>query len=158
MNDTSTNQPAKAVKMSPGARKKARQRVLQALYQWQLSGNALIDIENQFLQDNSWNKVDVLYFQELLHAIPQQVSQLDECLEIHMSRSMQSMDPVECAILRMATYELKCRLDVPYRVVINEAVDLAKLFGATDGHKFINGVVDKVAKDLRPLEFSQAAR
>ena len=58
----------------------------------------------------------------------------------------------------MATYELKCRLDVPYRVVINEAVDLAKLFGATDGHKFINGVVDKVAKDLRPLEFSQAAR
>ncbi len=156
MNDT--QRPEKKLKVNASARKKARQRVLQALYQWTLSGNALIDIENQFLQDNSWNKVDVLYFQELFHQIPKHLSQLDEVLQKYMTRSMDSMDPVECAILRMATYELRERLEIPYKVVINESVNLAKLFGATDGHKFINGVVDKVAKELRPVEFAHDSK
>jgi len=149
-----SDEQAKSVKFKPSARKKARQRALQALYQWQLTGESLGVIEAQFLQDHPWAKVDVSYFKELLHGVPQNVQKLDEALQPHMTRSMESVDPIERAILRMATFELMQRLDIPYRVVINEAVDLTKLFGATDGHKFINGVVDKVAADLRATEIN----
>ncbi len=148
----------KPKKFSPLARKKARQRALQALYQWQMSDNTLSDIETQFLQDNEWKKVDVSYFGELLHGIPKHLSQLDEALQQHMTRSMDSIDPIERAILRIAAFELLERLEIPYKVIINESVDLAKMFGATDGHKFVNGVVDKVSIDHRPHEIQKQSR
>jgi len=136
----------------PSERRKARRFAVQALYEWQLSENDPADIEKQFLEEHSFKKVDGDYFAELLHAIPKQQEELDALLQKHMDRSIDSADPVERAIIRIACYELKNRIDVPYRVVINEAIELAKTFGATDGHKFVNGVVDKLAMELRSTE------
>jgi len=136
----------------PSERRKARRFAVQALYEWQLSENAPADIEQQFLEEHSFKKVDKAYFTELLHAIPEQHQELDGLLQKHMVRSVDSADPVERAIIRIACYELKNRIDVPYKVVINEAIELAKTFGATDGHKFVNGVVDKLARELRSAE------
>jgi len=139
-------------KVKPSARRKARKLALQALYQWQISENEPADIESQFVEDNNTNKVDMIYFAELVHGVPRLVAELDALISPQLSRSLDGVDPVEKAILRIATFELKHRLDIPYKVVINEAVELTKLFGATDGHKFVNGVVDKLALSLREIE------
>jgi N utilization substance protein B len=144
----SNNQP------KPSERRKARRYAVQALYEWQLSENDPSDIEQQFLEEHSFKKVDTEYFIELLNAIPENQIALDELLQKHMVRTVVSVDPVERAIIRIACYELKNRIDVPYKVVINEAIELAKTFGATDGHKFVNGVVDKLAIELRSAEFN----
>jgi len=141
-----------STKPKPSERRKARRYAVQAVYQWQLSGNAPADIEQQFLQEHSFKKVDQGYFSELVNQIPAIINELDELLLPHMIRSVESIDPVERAIIRIACYELKHRIDVPYKVVINEAIELAKVFGATDGHKFVNGVVDKLAIGLRSVE------
>ena len=98
--------------------------------------------------------MDMDYFVELLHAIPKVKSELDDLIEPCVDRTLKEVNPVELAILRMATFELKQRPDVPFRVVINEAVDLAKKYGADQGHKFVNSVLDKLAKQLRSIEVS----
>ncbi len=139
-------------KIKPSMRRKARRYAVQALYQWQLSENAPADIEAQFIEENDFKKTDVSYFSELLSSIPENVAQLDELLQPLIERKIAEVDPVEKAVLRIAAYELKHRIDVPYRVVINEAIELTKVFGATDGHKFVNGVVDKLAAELRSTE------
>ncbi len=139
-------------KPKPSERRKARRLAVQALYEWQLSGNLPAEIESQFRQENSFKKVDSEYFSELINSIPEQQPQLDEMLQKHMVRKVEAADPVERAIIRIACYELKNRIDVPYRVVINEAIELAKIFGGTDGHKFVNGVVDKLATEIRSTE------
>jgi N utilization substance protein B len=134
-------------------RRMARHYAMQALYQWQMAGSTLNAIEAEFRTDNDMSKVDVEYFHELLHGAPQHLSELEELYTPHLvERSLQELDAITAALLRLATYELKFRIDVPYKVVINEAVSLAKKFGAEDSHKFINGVLDKVAATTRALE------
>lgn len=130
-------------------RSRARRRALQALYQWQLTGQDSAEIERQFLDEHNMVGTDLEYFAELLHEIPARVAGLDALIEPALDRPLAIVDPVEKAILRMGSYELTQRLDVPYRVVVNEAVDLAKLFGAEQSHRYINGVLDRIGRENR---------
>lgn len=134
------------------ARKRARRLVCQALYQWQMTAQDIALIETQFTEDHNMKKVDQAYFKELLHEVPRQVEVLDDHILPYISRPIDAIDPVERGILRLAAYELLNRLDIPYRVVINEAVELTKTFGAEQAYKFINGVLDKLAAKLRASE------
>ncbi len=143
--------------MSRG-RSLARERAMQALYQWQMTGQNLADIEQQFLDEQDMANVDKKYFKELLHEVPRLVDEFDELSKELLSRPIEQVDPVERAILRIGLYELKLRIDIPYRVVINEAVELAKNFGAEQGHKFVNGTLDKAAKSLRSVEVKAAGK
>lgn len=144
-------------KASPAARRKARRFSMQALYQWQMAGADLAKIEAEFRTDNDMSKVDLEYFHDILHGVPKELAALDEIIEPHLDRETEELTPVEQSILRLATYELSHRIDVPYKVVINEAVELAKEFGATDGHKYVNGVVDKLAQQIRIAEVQHPA-
>ena len=138
-------------------RRKARHYGMQALYQWHMAGAALNDIEAEFRADYDFSHVDLEYFQALLHGVPACVDELDASFEPLLDRKLDDLDPIERTLLRMGTFELRERLDVPFKVVINEAVALAKKFGATDGHKYINGVLDKVAHQLRKVETEAAS-
>jgi len=138
------------------ARTKARRNVVQALYQWQLSDSDLAEIQEQFLSEYDMKKVDVEYFKELFCQIPLHLHELDDHLLPFLDRPIDEVDPVERAVLRLAAYELKFCLDVPYRVVINESIELAKRFGAEHGHKYVNGVVDQIAQKLRAIEIKSA--
>jgi N utilization substance protein B len=140
------------------ARSLARERAMQALYQWQMTGQDLTDIEQQFLAEQDMKDVDKKYFKELLHGVPKLLEEFDTLSLELLSRPIDQVDPVERAILRIGLYELKQRLDIPYRVVINEAVELAKNYGAEQSHKFVNGTLDKAAKGLRTLETQAAKR
>jgi N utilization substance protein B len=134
-------------------RRMARHYAMQALYQWQMAGSSINAIEAEFRTDNDMSKVDVEYFHEVLHGVPQHLAELDAIYEAFLvDRSLVELDAITRALLRLATYEFKFRMDVPYKVVINEAVALAKKFGAEDSHKFINGVLDKTAAILRSIE------
>ncbi|GAA0201810.1 MULTISPECIES: transcription antitermination factor NusB [Kangiella] len=136
----------------PAARRKAREYAMQAIYQWQMTGNALNEIEAQYLSTMNSKKVDIVYFQELFNGVLTDLHDIDEVVAPAIDREMEDIDPVERAIIRLSGFELKHRIDIPRRVVINEGIELAKTFGATDGHKFINGVLDKISKTLRPHE------
>ena len=133
-------------------RSQSRRHAVQAIYQWQMAGQDLIDIDNQFLEEQDMQSFEVPYFQDLLHGVPRHLVELDQLLKPALDRAIESVDPVERAILRLGVYELSYHLEVPYRVVINEAVELAKVFGAEQGHKFVNGVLDQVAKRVREAE------
>ena len=134
------------------ARGKARRLAMQALYQWQMTADDIDGIERQFFEENDMKNVDQEYFSELLLGVLQELSAIDTELEKHMSRNINSVDPVERAILRIAGYEFIKRPDVPYRVVLNEAVVLTKKFCAEKSHTFVNAVLDKVARDTRTHE------
>lgn len=133
-------------------RRKARHYAMQALYQWYMADSAVNVIEAEFRSDYDFSHVDLEYFQAVLHGVPACVDELDGTFESLLDRPLDELDPIERTLLRMGTWELKERIDVPYRVVINEAVALAKKFGATDGHRYINGVLDRLARDLRSVE------
>ena len=135
-------------------RRKARHFGLQALYQWTLSGAALSDIEAEFRVDNDFRHTDGDYFSAVLRSVTSDVDALEALFAPALDRSLEDLDPIERNLLRLGTYELRDRIDVPYKVVINEAVSLAKKFGATESHRYINGVLDKVARDLRTIEFA----
>lgn len=139
-------------------RQAARRLALQALYQWQLTGDDPKDIFVQFREERPLRGADQDYFRELLLGAVAQQAQLDEAIEPFLSRPMDQVDPVEAAILRLAAYELVNRFDVPYRVILNEAVNLAKAFGAEQGHRFVNGVLDKMVRRLREAEIAAATR
>ncbi|MBZ2190205.1 transcription antitermination factor NusB [Alcanivorax sp. JB21] len=139
---------------SPSARRKARRFALQALYQWQLAGHALSEIEAQFRAQNDMKKVDMAYFHELLHGVPAQLEELDALFAPALDRKVQELSQIEKVILRLGTFELLTRPDVPYRVVISEGIELAKLFGAEDSFKYVNGVLDKVARKCRRVEIT----
>lgn len=139
-------------KATPAARRKARHYAVQALYQWQLAGADLITIEAEFRADNDMSKVDSEYFHDVLHGIPREKKNIDDKVSPLLDRRLDEMTPVELAIVRLGAYEMIYRVDVPYKVVINEAIELTKKFGATDGHKFINGVLDKLAQRERQVE------
>ncbi len=132
-------------------RQKARRMILQALYQWQLAGAPVSDIQAEF-RGYYQGKIDWAYFNEVFPAIPPRVAELDTALTPLLDREMSALDPVELSLLRFGMYELLHRIDVPYKVVINECVELAKVFGATDGHKYINGILDRAARTIRTLE------
>ena len=137
-------------------RRKARHYGMQALYQWHMAGASVSDIEAEFRTDYDFSHVDLAYFQSLLHKIPACLDELDEALEPLLDRKLQDLDPIELTLLRMGVYELTWRIDVPYKVVINEEGALAKKFGATDSHKYVNGVLDKAARQLRKVEIDAA--
>ncbi|MGH1485723.1 MAG: transcription antitermination factor NusB [Cellvibrionaceae bacterium] len=141
------------MKVSPATRRKARHYGMQAIYQWQMTGAAPNIIEAEFRTDNDMTHVDTDYFHELV----EKVCDLSDELDMHyqpflQERSLDELDPITKALLRMATYEFAHRIDVPYKVVINESVSLGKKFGATDSFKFINGVLDQLAVKLRTVE------
>lgn len=140
------------------ARRKSRRALLQAVYQWQLSGNDLSAIRADFRDGDALKKADTDHFDELLNKVVREAPQLDAAYATLLDRQAQQLDHVERAILRLATAEFMFRIDIPYRVVINEYVELAKSFGATDSYKYINGVLDKLAAQLRSIEVEAAAR
>jgi N utilization substance protein B len=133
-------------------RRKARHFGLQALYQWTLSEASLVDIDAEFRVDNDFRHTDGEYFQALLRGVMEDVEALEARFSPLLDRALDDLDPIERNLLRMGTFELKERIDVPYKVVINEAVSLAKKFGATESHRYINGILDKVASELRTVE------
>jgi len=141
-----------ALNVHAARRRKARHYGLQALYQWHMAGAALASIEAEFLADYDFEHVDGEHFQRLLHGVPAELDTLEVAIAPLLDRALDELDPVERTLLRMGAYELMFCADVPYKVVISEAVALASKFGATDGHKYINGVLDGMARRLRPLE------
>jgi transcription antitermination protein NusB len=135
-------------------RARSRRRALQALYQWQMTGQSSSTIAKQFFEEQDMSIADDDYFRDLLSGVERQQDELDAGLQPLLDRPLEQVDPIERAVLRLAAYELRSRLDVPYRVVLNEAIDLAKDFGSEGGHTYVNGVLDKAALLWRATEFT----
>lgn len=153
-----TGKPAAARKApAKSARRRSREAALQGLYQWLLTGEDIGAITALGREQDGYAKLDVKHYDALLAGCVQEAADLDAILARHVDRKTTELSPIEHAILMIGAYELKHCIDIPYRVAINEAVELAKSFGGTDGHKYVNGVLDKAAADLRPVEV-QAAR
>ena len=134
------------------ARRRARRALVQAIYQWQLSGHGLVQLKADFESSDALKKADRGYFDELLALVVRDAAALDGAYQGHLDRPIEQLGHVERAILRLAAAEFRDRIDIPYRVVITEYVELAKVFGAQDSFKYINGVLDALAKDLRSVE------
>jgi N utilization substance protein B len=154
---TTPTSPAKKRTAPKSARRRSREIALQGLYQWLVSGEDAGVIDAHMREQEGFDKVDRAHYDALLHGCITEAADLDVVLGRHVDRRTSELSPVEHAVLLIGTYELKHCIDVPYRVAINEAVELAKSFGGTDGHKYVNGVLDKSASELRPDEV-QAAR
>lgn len=135
-------------------RSRSRSLAIQALYQWQLAGQDVGAIIDHFMVEQDAKRFDTEYFTELVRGVPTRLDELDAALGPCIDRALESVDPVERAILRLGAYELIVHPEIPYRVIINEAVELAKTFGAEKGHRYVNGVLDKAARALRPIETS----
>jgi N utilization substance protein B len=140
------------------ARSLARKFAMQALYQWQLTAQSYSELLNQYAQDDGFADADREYFEALLKGTTESSESLDVEIGSLVDRPVAQLDPVEHAVLMIGIHELRHSLDVPYRVVINEGVELAKRFGATDGHKFVNAVLDRAARSLRSTEQAAAVR
>ncbi|MGQ0658941.1 MAG: transcription antitermination factor NusB [Chromatiales bacterium] len=140
------------------ARVRARRCAVQALYQWQMAGQDPGDILNEFVAEREVVNADIDYFQTLTCSIPRHITQLEADLQSVLDRRVRELDPVERAILLIGAYELRYCVEVPWRVVINEAIELEKMFGAQQGHRYINTVLDKLARLLRPTEIAAALR
>lgn len=132
------------------ARRRSRELALQALYAWQLSGEGAAGLQTQLAESKEFGKADSKYFARLLQGTIEDASALERVIAPMLDRKLKELSPVERGILLLAAFELKHAPDIPYRVVINEAIELAKEFGGTDGHKYVNGVLDKLATTLRP--------
>jgi N utilization substance protein B len=144
--------------IDPSARSRARRRALQAVYAWQMSGSGMAKVLEQFRDEQDMDIADLAYFEDLLRGLEAHLKQIDEALEPHLDRPLALVDPIERGVLRLAAYELLHRLDVPYRVVINEAIEIAKRFGSEHGHTYINGVLDRGARQWREAESGGARR
>jgi N utilization substance protein B len=149
--------PRPAGNRPPSARRRSREAALQGLYEWLLGGGDAGVIDAHMREQEGFSEVDAAHFDALLHGCIAEAADIDALLAKHVDRKTTELSPVEHGVLMIGTYELKHCIDVPYKVAINEAVELAKNFGGTDGHKYVNGVLDKAAADLRPVEV-QAAR
>lgn len=134
------------------SRHRARELAMQAIYQWQLNHAVVAELIQQFVETNNMQKVDFNHFKEIVTAAINKTPELDAHIKPFLDRDISELDPVELAILRLSAFEMQSCLDIPYRVVINEGVQLAKKYGATDGHKYINGILDKLANNLRKSE------
>ncbi|MES2181147.1 MAG: transcription antitermination factor NusB [Pseudomonadota bacterium] len=147
---------AAARKSAGKNRRKSRELVLKAVYRGMLNQSELGPIFRDMVEDPDYNKADEVYFKQLLEAVTMNIDALDKKLENFIDRKVSELSPVEHAILRISGCELMFDLTIPYRVVINEGVELAKLYGGIDGHKYINGVLDKLAADVRGSEVDSA--
>ncbi len=134
------------------ARRRAREFALQGLYEWLVGGSDAGVIDAHMREQEDFAKCDAAHFDALLHGCIAEAAALDEVLARHVDRKTNQLSPIEHGVLLIGVYELRHCVDVPYRVAINEAVELAKSYGGTDGHKYVNGVLDKAAGDLRPAE------
>jgi N utilization substance protein B len=144
--------------IDPAARSRARRRALQALYAWQISNSPIDRVLEQFRAEQDMEIADLEYFEALVRGVEQHAAELDEVLSRFIDRTMDQVDPIERAVLRIAGYELRYRPDVPYRVVINEAIETTKRFGAEHGHTYVNGVLDRAAAEWRAQEIQGARR
>lgn len=136
------------------ARKKARQLLMQAIYQWHMTGMDLYPIQMQFHQMNDMSKCDIEYFDALLYKIAKNITPIDAAFEPYLDRKLNDLNPIELAVMRVGTYELMHCPEIPYRVVLNEAIGLAKEYGSEDGYKYVNGILNKVAHTLRQTEIN----
>ena len=143
------------MKTNVWARRRARRALVQAVYGWQMTQADAHEIEAEFLAGDALTKADTSFFHEMLAGVLLDSATLDALLAEVIDRKLEALDKVELAILRLGTFELRERIDVPYRVVISEYVDLTKTFGAEDGYKFVNAALDKLAQSLRSVETGQ---
>ena len=134
-------------KISP--RRRARECAVQALYSWAVSQNSPEIVELNFMTEQDMKGVDTPYFRKLFRQTVENVETVERIMQGYLDRGLEELDPIEKAILRLAVYELQFEVDVPYKVVINEAIEVAKVFGADESHKYINGVLDKIAPLVR---------
>ena len=148
----------KADKAPKKSRRKAREFAVQGLYQWKLTGGDAGIILKQLREEKEFPKIDEAHLEALLQGVTGHVEELDGLIAPYLDRPSGELSPVEHAILLLAAYEMRHHPEIPYRVVINEAVELAKTYGGTDGHKFVNGVLDKLAAQVRAVEVKAAAR
>ena len=137
---------------SISGQRRARKLALQSLYQWLMAGTVLTDIEAQFSAANNMDKVDVEYYRRLINGIPKELSVIEEALKPFLDRPIESLNPIELTILRLCTFELFHCPEIPYRVILDESVSLAKAFGSQDGHKYVNGVLHNLAQIARKTE------
>lgn len=144
--------------IDPVARSRSRRRAMQAVYAWQVSGGDVRSVIAQFAHEQAHEVADLEYFEELVRGVLGRTAELDAALAQYIDRQVAEVDPIERAVLRIAAYELQHRPDVPYRVVINEAIEIAKRFGAEHGHTYVNGVLDHVAAQWRAPEFHSTQR
>jgi N utilization substance protein B len=144
--------------IDPVARSRARRRALQAVYAWQMSGSSARDVIAQFAHEQAHEVADLEYFEDLVRGVDANCNDLDQALQPFLDRDIEQVDAVERAALRIATYELRLRPDVPYRVVINEAIESVKRFGAEHGHTYVNGVLDHAAAAWRATEVQAPRR
>ena len=150
--------PQRTDGIDPAARSRARRRALQALYAWQLSSSPIDKVIEQFRAEQDMDIADLEYLEALVRGVAQHTEELDLVLSRFIDRTMEEVDPIERAALRIAGFELRYRPDVPYRVVINEAIETTKRFGAEHGHTFVNGVLDRAAGEWRAAEIQGARR
>lgn len=144
--------------VDPAARSRARRRALQAIYAWQLSGNRIDGVIDQFRHEQDMQIADLEYFEDIVRGVARAHVELDAAIVPFLDRTIERVDPIERAVLRIAAWELCERIDVPYRVVINEAVETAKRFGSEHGHTYVNGVLDKLAAQRRAVEYNATRR
>lgn len=157
---TPLKQPASNPAAKPGRktrRRRSRELALQGLYQWRVAGGTVEAIEAQLRETNEFPRTDEAYLSVLLQGVLANASQLEKQIQPHLDRPFKELSPVEAAILLLSTHELASHPEMPYRAVINEAVELAKTYGGTDGHKYVNGVLDKLAAKLRMVEINAKA-
>ena len=140
--------------VDPVTRARARRRALQAVYAWQMSGGEVGQVIAQFAHEQAHEIADLEYFDDLVRGVVKHRGALDEALAGYLDRTVEEVDPIERAVLRLSAYEMLHRVDVPYRVVLNEAIEIAKRFGSEHGHTFVNGVLDRAAADWRAAEFN----
>ena len=135
-------------KYRPKERRRARELAMQAIYQWQLTEESPVEIEVQFHQNNDMGKVDADYFARILRGVTQSTAEIDTKILSAADRPIKDLNPVELSVMRVAVYEFLFENDVPYKVVINEALEMAKKFGAIEGYKYVNGVLDNIAGNI----------
>ena len=144
--------------IDPVLRSRARRRALQAIYAWQMSGGNAQQVIAQFAHEQAHERADLEYFEDLVRGVMKHEADIDGALAEFLDRTVEEVDPIERAALRIASYELRHRIDVPYRVVINEAIDSTKRFGSEHGHTYVNGVLDHAAAAWRRAEFDAARK
>lgn len=150
--------PRRSDGIDPVLRSRARKRALQAIYAWQMNGGPVERVIEEFAHEQAREQADLAYFEDLMRGLVGHLAEIDSALGPFLDRPVEQIDPVERGVLRLAAYELRFRPDVPYRVVLNEAIETAKKFGADHGHTYVNGVLDKACADWRAAEFAAARR
>lgn len=141
-------------KQAISGKRRARKLALQALYQWLMSGHELTEVEAQFRVANNMERVDTEYFCRILHGVPKNLSQLEESFSPFLDRAIQGLNPIELTVLRLSAFELLYCPEIPYRVILDEAVSLTKEFGSQDGHRYVNGVLNNLARQTRVVEIN----